>query len=129
LESWASGLKAERYVYAMDKVGETFLVADIVKGGGRLAGFCSFGGDQIYGLYIQPDWTGRGLASRMIELAEEALLAAGTRTLRISASAIARPLYEKQGYVVWRRRAWRTRGGLMIEAYDMEKPVALVGRL
>jgi hypothetical protein len=64
----------------------------------------------------------------MIELAEEALLAAGTRTLRISASAIARPLYDKHGYVVWRRRAWRTRGGLTIEAYDMEKPAAPVGR-
>lgn len=105
----------------MDRIGETFLLADIVDGGGGLAGFCSYGGDQIYGLYIHPAWSGRGLASRMIELAEEALLAAGNRTLRISASAIARPLYEKHGYVVWRRRSWRTRGGLVIEAYDMEK--------
>jgi len=128
LESWASGLKAERYVHAMDRVGETFLVADIVGGCGRLAGFCSYGGDQIYGLYIHPRWTGRGLASRMIELAEEALLAAGARTLKISASAVARPLYERHSYVVWRQRFWRTRGGLMIEAYDMEKKVAPVGR-
>jgi GNAT superfamily N-acetyltransferase len=71
LESWASGLKAERYVYAMDRIGETFLVADIVKSGGRLAGFCSYGGEQIHGLYIHPQWTGRGLGSLMIGMAKD----------------------------------------------------------
>jgi hypothetical protein len=39
----------------MNHGGETFLLADIVSGGGRLAGFCSYGGDQIYGLYIRPE--------------------------------------------------------------------------
>jgi GNAT superfamily N-acetyltransferase len=112
----------------MDRNDETFLLADIVGQGGRLAGFCSYGDEQIHGLYIHPQWTRRGLASLMIVLAEEALLAGGAETLRISASAIARPFYEKHGYVLWRRRSWRTRGGLMIEAYDMEKAVAPVGR-
>src|SRR5262245_30565358 len=75
LESWAVGLKVDRYAWAMNHGGEVYLVADIVKGGGRLAGFCSYGSDQIYGLYVHPTWTGRGLAGAMLTIAERALIA------------------------------------------------------
>jgi putative acetyltransferase len=128
LESWAGGLKAEGYVWAMTHAGETFLVADIPKGCGALAGFCSYAKNRIGGLYIHPQWTGRGLASAMMDRAEAAIRAAGAERISISASLIARPLYERRGYVVLRRRFWRTRGGLMIDAFDMEKPAALPAR-
>jgi putative acetyltransferase len=128
LESWAAGLKSERYVWAMNHGGETYLVADIVNGGGALAGFCSYGGTQIYGLYIHPDWMGRGLASEMLDHAERALFATGTRHIHIGASLIARPLYERHGYAIVRRRGWETRGGLVMDAFDMEKKIAFSPR-
>ena len=128
LESWVGGPKAEGYVWAMTHAGETFLVADIPKGVGALAGFCSYARNRIGGLYIHPQWTGRGLASAMMDRAEAAILAAGAERISICASLIARPLYERRGYIVLRQRAWRTRGGLMIDAYDMEKPAALAQR-
>jgi putative acetyltransferase len=125
LESWAYGLKARRYVHAMDRLGETFLVADILARGGDLAGFCSYVDNQVVGLYIHPGWMGQGLAGIMMDHAEAAIVATGARVIAISASEIARPIYEKRGYVVWRRRPWRTRGGLVIDAFDMEKKVTL----
>ena len=124
LESWAGGLKAERYVWAMTHGGETFLVADIPNGGGALAGFCSYYANRIHGLYIHPVWTGRGLASAMLKRAEAAIRAAGAERICLSASLVGRDLYERRGYAVLHRRDWKTRGGLMIEAYDMEKPAA-----
>jgi putative acetyltransferase len=108
----------------MDNGGETFLLAEIAKGGGRLAGFCSYGGSQIYGLYIHPQWTGRGLASALLDRAEVALIAGRIERILIGASRIARPLYEKRGYIVLRQRGWKTRGGLVMEAFDMEKRVS-----
>ena len=48
LESWAGGLKAERYVWAMTHAGETFLVADIPQAARR--GFCSYYANRIHGL-------------------------------------------------------------------------------
>ena len=125
LESWAGGLKAERYVWAMNHGGETFLVADVVNGSGALAGFCSYDSSRIDGLYIHPEWTGRGLASAMLGRAEAAIRASGARCIYIGASLIARPLYEKHGYAVVCRRGWKTRGGLVMEAFDMEKEIAL----
>ncbi len=108
----------------MDNGGETFLLAEIAEGGGRLAGFCSYGGSQIHGLYIHPQWTGRGLASALLDHAEAALIAGRIERILIGASRIARPLYEKRGYIVLRQRDWKTRGGLVMEAFDMEKRVA-----
>lgn len=134
LESWASGLKAEGYVRAMNQTGEIFLIADILNGGGALAGFCSYESNRIHGLYIHPEWMGRGLASAMLGRAEAAVLAIGAERIYLTASRIGRPLYERRGYVVCRQRDWKTRGGLIIEGFDMEKRVAFdsraaVGRL
>ena len=114
LESWAGGLKAEGYVSAMNRGGETFLVAEILNGGGALAGFCSYSPHRIYGLYIHPKWTRRGLASVLLDRAEAAILATGAQRIHLSASLVGRRLYERLGYSIVGRRDWITRGGLVI---------------
>jgi GNAT superfamily N-acetyltransferase len=127
LESWASGLKAEGCVRAMNSIGEVFLVADILARGGALAGFCSYAGDRVHGLYIHPDWVRRGLAGAMLARAEAAILAAGARRIALTASLIAHPLYARRGYATVRRVKWKTRGGLVIEAFAMEKKMPPLG--
>ena len=64
--------------------------------GGNLAGFCSWRPDQVVGLYIGADWTGRGVASALMDHAEEAIVAGGVRRIALSASAIALPFYERR---------------------------------
>ncbi len=115
----------DRYIWAMNFNNERFILADAVTGeGGRLAGFCSWRPDQIVGLYIHPAWAGCGVASVLMDQAEEAIIAAAQpRLIHLAASAPARPFYEKRGYRAIRRRDWKTRGGLTMEAFDMEKPV------
>ncbi len=114
----------DRYIWAMNFNNERFILADAATGdGGRLAGFCSWHPDQIVGLYIHPAWAGCGVASVLMDHAEDAIIAEGAGRILLSASAIALPFYESRGYRITRRRDWKTRGGLTMEAFDMEKPV------
>jgi putative acetyltransferase len=122
VESWAAGLTCDGYVRAMTRGGESFLLAEpATDAAGRLAGFCSFAGDRICGLYVHPRWAGQGVAGALLAPAERAVLAAGHGTIRITASLPGLAFYEKHGYRVLRSRGWRTRGGLVLEAVEMEK--------
>jgi putative acetyltransferase len=123
VESWASGLVPEGYVRAMNRGGERFLLAEPETGGGRLASFCSFGGDRIIGLYTHPDWAGRGVAGALLGCAEAAILADGHERIGITATLGGRAFYEKHGYRVFRARDSRTRGGLFVAVLEMEKRV------
>ena len=123
LESWASGLHVDRYIWGMTFGGERYLLAEVDGEGGNLAGFCSWRQDFVKGLYIHPDWIGCGVGTALMDLAEVAMIGSGIASIRLNASAMARPLYEKRGYRIIRRREWKTRGGLVMEACDMEKPV------
>jgi len=119
VESWAAGLVAERYVEAMNKGGETFIVAAVADG--ALAGFCSFGDDEVKGLYVAPEWARRGVGSALLRRAEATISAGGHRLIRIIASLSGAAFYERHGYRVVERRDWKSRGGLVSAALAMEK--------
>jgi putative acetyltransferase len=118
LESWAAGLKPERYGEAMEK-GETFLLACAADG--TLAGFASHKKDEVVGFYVHPDWARSGLGRLLLERAEAAILGAGHRTIRIESSMSGLPFYLAQGYCEVSRRSTDSRGGLVLEVADLEK--------
>jgi putative acetyltransferase len=117
LESWASGLTPDRYRRAMDEWGERVLLAEAE----RAVAFCSWRGAEVMGLYVVPEVTGRGIARRLLGMAEAAIAADGHDHATLGASLSALPFYERCGYRVTRRRGWLTRGGLAIPVADMIK--------
>lgn len=121
VESWAEGNSPERYVEAMRDEGERFLVAVARRRG--IVGFCAYKDQELRGLYVDPDWARRGLGTILLKRAEAIIAAGGHRKVVIGASLVGLPFYELHGYRVIRHRHWRTRGGLMIPAADMEKPI------
>ncbi len=121
VESWARGNCPERYVEAMRKEGERFLVA-VARGHG-IVGFCSYKEQEVRGLYVDPEWSRLGLGTALLQRAEEIIAAAGHRKVVVGASLVGLPFYEIHGYSVVRHRHWRTHGGLMIPAADMEKAI------
>ena len=123
LESWASGLHMDRYIWAMNFAEERYVLAEVDGEGGNLAGFCSWLPAEVKGLYIHPAWLRRGVAGALMDHTEQAIVAAGAPRIRLSASRIARPFYEKRGYRTIRRLEWKSRGQLVMEAFAMEKAI------
>lgn len=118
VESWAAGLVVERYTQIMESGEEAYIVAETA--GGTLAGFCSFRNNEVVGLYVAPGWARRGVGSVLLQRAE-AVIGATHRLIRIGASLSGRRFYEVHGYAVTAGRKWQSRGGLVMDAVDMEK--------
>lgn len=118
VESWAAGLVAERYAQIMERGEKTFIVA--AAKAGALAGFCSFKNNEVVGLYVAPGWARRRIGSALLQRAEAAI-GATHRLIRIGASLSGRQFYEAHGYAVTAERKWQSRGGLVMDAVDMEK--------
>ncbi|MEO3430345.1 GNAT family N-acetyltransferase [Pelagibius sp. CAU 1746] len=119
VESWVQGNSPERYVAAMREDREQFLVAVARLRG--IVGFCAYKDEEVRSLYIDPDWSRLGLGTALLQRAEADIATAGHAKIVIGASLVGLPFYESRGYRVIRHRHWRTRGGLMIPAADMEK--------
>jgi len=125
VESWAEGNSPERYVKAMRDEGEVFEVAVARLRG--IVGFCSHKDQEVRSLYVDPDWSRLGLGTALLQRAEASIATAGHDKVVIGASLVGLPFYEQHGYSVVKLRHWRTRGGLMIPAADMEKPIKAAG--
>lgn len=121
VESWVHGNAPARYVEAMCDEGEVFEVAVSRLRG--IVGFCAVKDQELRSLYVDPDWSGLGVGSALLQRAETMIAAAGHDKVVIGASLAGLAFYEKQGYSVVRHRYWRSCGGLMIPAADMEKAI------
>ena len=122
VESWAHGNSPAHYVEAMREEGERFEVAVARRRG--IIGFAALKGQELRSLYVDPDWSGLGVGSALLRRAEAIIAAAGHDRVVIGASLAGLPFYEQHGYSVVKHRHWRSRGGLMIPAADMEKRLA-----
>jgi putative acetyltransferase len=75
-------------------------------------------------LYCHPDHTGRGLAGRLLAEADRRALEAGIARQFTEASELARPVFERAGYALHRRRDFTIPspdGDIAIHNYAMEK--------
>ena len=69
--------------------------------GDRLVAFLSLGDDFLEQLYVDPSWTGRGLGSRLVELAKQRR-PAGLELFTFQVNDGARRFYERHGFAaVW----------------------------
>ncbi|UYB50711.1 GNAT family N-acetyltransferase [Xanthomonas sp. AM6] len=91
---------------------------------GRLLGFgvVDLAGNEIDGLFVDPDAHGAGLGGRLLR-ALEAKLPAGTR-IHLAAALNAVAFYQAQGYVVLRQGSYAHPSGIALACTYMEKPAA-----
>jgi ribosomal protein S18 acetylase RimI-like enzyme len=114
--SWAHGLTAEGYSRSMAD-GESF---DVAVCDGRVIGFCGYKNDEVCGLYVDPDFGRRGIASALLERAMRALQRNGHRRIMVDSSITAVPFYRRHGFCVVTERTRMTRGGMEVPTADME---------
>lgn len=74
-------------------------------------------------LYCHPDHTRRGLADRLLDAAEQIASSLDLERLYTEASELARPAFERAGYVVQHRRDFEIEG-VAIHNFAMEKLLA-----
>jgi putative acetyltransferase len=117
-ESWAFGLKPDFYAPKGGGVLEVALAQD-----GRAVAFCQSAEDEILGLYVDPDWQGRGAGSALLQRAETMIAGRGHTVAKVTATISAWPFYETHGYRFLADHPHKTRGGLVLAAVALEKPI------
>ncbi len=116
LQSWAEGLRPEGYSVAPGGHFDIAAARDVVA-------FCDQAGDEVRGLYVDPDWHGRGIGSALMRLAEQRMMAAGVQVARVHAALSSQSFYEHCGYRVTELTEHPTRGGLVLPSVRLHKPI------
>jgi len=119
-ESWAQGLSADGYGRSAAN-GEIFEIA--LGPDGTPVAFCGRKGDEVCGLYVDPDFHGRGIGKLLLARAETAITAVGHGRVTLSASLSAVSFYLARGYHEAERTGFTSRGGLFIQAARLEKVI------
>lgn len=87
-------------------------------------GFASLrGNDVIDMLYVHPGAARQGIATLLVDALEKLAAARGAARLSVDASDTALPLFEKRGYVAWRRNTSDV-GGEWLGNTSMHKVLA-----
>ena len=128
----------------------TYLVAEILVGEDRVIAGCGgwsqrrtlFGGDhftsredalldpahdaaKIRAFFVHPRWARHGIASKLLQVCEEAAAAAGYRLLEMGATLTGIPLYRARGYAEGERREVPLGPGLSLPIVHMVKRLDL----
>jgi ribosomal protein S18 acetylase RimI-like enzyme len=90
---WSSRLTLEAMAQRMNDA--EFWVAEV---NSAIVGWVGIRSDEIYGLYVDPQFVNRGIGSGLLRLAEEIMRAAGITKARLGASWNAEAFYIRQGY-------------------------------
>jgi putative acetyltransferase len=114
--SWSHGLTAEGYARSMVD-GEIFELAVC---NSRVIGFCGYKNDEVCGLYVDPDFGRRGIASSLLERVLQTMRGQGHQRIIVDSSITAVPFYRRHGFRVVRERTRMTRGGMEVPTADME---------
>jgi putative acetyltransferase len=119
VETWAPALLEPERVAARVGDGRTTLVA--VNADGEAVGYGDLEADgHLDHLYCRPDAVGKGVGSMLIEALVGLAIRQGNSAVYVEASEIARPVFERHGFAVLRRRDFEVRG-VPIHNYAMEK--------
>jgi 8-oxo-dGTP pyrophosphatase MutT (NUDIX family)/GNAT superfamily N-acetyltransferase len=65
---------------------------------GTPIGWVAFYADRVEGLYVDPNHTNQGVGTRLLELAEQSMIATGVEVVHGEASRNAEQFYEQRGY-------------------------------
>ena len=98
-EAWASRADDEA-AFGAKLAGALTLIATI---DGAIAGFASLKGGEIDMLFVDPEFARQGAGRTLVEALSKLAQARGAQRLTAEASDVARPLFERLGFVAQKR--------------------------
>ena len=78
---------------------------------------------RVRAMFVRPDWTRKGLGTRILEACEAAARAEGFRVMALMATLPGVPLYERFGFVATEEVTLRMPDGTPLPAVAMEMPL------
>ena len=69
---------------------------------GRIAGTGSLNGDTVSSVYVDPDYQGRGIATRLMDAVEDVANTSSRGMLSVQSSVTAKPFYARRGFRIVR---------------------------
>jgi GNAT superfamily N-acetyltransferase len=78
---------------------------------------------RVRAMFVRPDWTRRGLGTRILEACEAAAKAEGFSNLILVATLAGVPLYERFGFVTSRQVPVVMPDGISIDGAVMDRPI------
>ena len=98
VKRWAGRQTSQQYIPFI-KAGE---ITVAVLPDGDVVGFGSSSSSEgeVKGLFVSPQWTGKGIGSALVRCLEEKARVDGCETMRLNSSLNAEGFYEKMGYSV-----------------------------
>ena len=70
----------------------------------KVVGYCDHNFEcELWGLYVHKDYQGKGIGSRLLEVAEGSLKKQGCKKISIKSTITAREFYESNGYKVLKK--------------------------
>lgn len=99
--------------------------AIVAEEAGRMLGYAVLdaASGEVDAVFVEPDQHGRGIGAMLMQALERMALAAGCRTLFLSASLNAVPFYRRAGFRAVREELYPHRSGIAIASVYMEKPI------
>ncbi|OKH28051.1 GNAT family N-acetyltransferase [Chroogloeocystis siderophila] len=118
IEAWIGSSEPENFRKALLERGEIVFVAEIA---GAIAGFSSLFKNEIYAVYVHPDYTRRGVGTRLLNAVEKEAIFQHITKLKLIASTTSEPFYQAHGYQVLERSFHALSSGTQIPCVYMEK--------
>lgn len=122
INAWAGRARTAEAWLALASDGRQTFVA--VANDSDMAGFTNLEADgHVDHLFVAPDFARQGIAARLLDHLERHARLVDMPRLFTEASAVARPVFERQGFVKLERRDFEL-DGVAIHNYAMEKSLA-----
>ena len=90
---------------------------------GEVVGFSDYNKEtkELSGLYIKPDFSGKGIGQKLLQKAEQDARKNGLSRLWCKATATAKDFYQKHGYKIIEETNHELEDGIEMKVYKMEK--------
>ncbi|WBA13677.1 GNAT family N-acetyltransferase [Salinivibrio proteolyticus] len=119
LSLWTQGSVSERFIA---DVVDTFYVSEIdgqVIGSGKLNAQTGL----VDAIFVEPDYSGRGAAKKMLQFLEQLAREQGLLLLTLESTLNAAPFYRACGFVGDEVSTYHSPKGIRLDCVPMEKPL------
>ncbi len=87
----------------------------------KIVGFCDHNFEcELWGLYIDKDYLGKGVGSKLLKVAEDSMRKEGCKEIMLKSTITAKDFYEKNGYKIIKKTMHKI-GDKKLQIYVMSK--------